>query len=134
MYEEHSTASSLDFLKKRILCCPFPSREVQTDNGSEWTKALLTNDPSKKTCFELFLEECGIRYHRIRAATPRHNGKVERQHRLDGERFYRKMRMFSLAEGCKQLAQYSKLSNTIPKCCLRFRSPSAVLAEYLPFF
>lgn len=25
---------------------------------------------------------------RIRAATPRHNGKVERVHRMDSERFY----------------------------------------------
>lgn len=99
MYEEHSTASSLDFMKKLILCCPFPIREVQTNNGTEWTKALLTNDPTKKTGFELFLEECGIRYCRIRVATPRHNGKVERQHRLDGERFYSKMWMYSLAHG-----------------------------------
>lgn len=134
MYEEHSTASSLDFMKKLIHCCPFPIREVQTDNGTEWTKALLTNDPTKKTCFELFLEECGIRYHRIRVATPRHNGKVERQHRLDGERFYSKLRMYSLADGRKQLAAYNKLSNTIPKCCLGFRSPNDVLSDYIHLF
>ena len=134
MYEEHSTASSLDFLKKLIQNCPFPIREVQTDNGSEWTKALLTNDPTKITCFEIHLKECGIRYHRIRVATPRHNGKVERQHRLDGERFYSKMRMYSLADGRKQIAAYNKLSNTIPKCCLAFRSPNAVLADYLFLF
>lgn len=83
MYEEHSTASSLDFMKKLILCCPFPIREVQKDNRTEWTKALITKDPTKKTCFELFLEECEISYHRIRVATPRHNVKVERY----GERF-----------------------------------------------
>ena len=134
MYEEHSTASSLDFMKKLIHCCPFPIRDVQTDNGTEWTKALLTNDPTKKTCFELFLEECGIRYHRIRVATPRHNGKVERQHRLDGERFYSKLRMYSLADGRKQLAAYNKLSNTIPKCCLGFRSPNDVLSDYIHLF
>ena len=134
MYEEHSTASSLDFLKKLIQNCPFSIREIQTDNGTEWTKALLTNDPSKKTCFEIHLEECGIRYHRIRVATPRHNGKVERQHRLDGERFYSWMRMYSLADGRKQLAVYNRLSNSIPKCCLGFRSPNTVLKEYLSLF
>ncbi len=131
MYEEHSTASSLDFMQKLIKAFPCPIREVQTDNGTEWTKALLTNDPTKKTSFELFLEECGILYHRIRVATPRHNGKVERQHRLDGERFYSKMRMYSLADGRTQLARYNKLSNTISKCCLGFRSPNTVLADYL---
>ncbi len=47
MYEEHSTASSLDFAKANSLL-PVSIREVQTDNGTEWTKALLTNDPTKK--------------------------------------------------------------------------------------
>jgi len=44
-----------------------------------------------------------IIYHRIRVATPRHNGKVERQHRTDEKRFYKKMRMYSLSDGHKQL-------------------------------
>lgn len=34
-------------------------------------------------------------------ATPRHNGKVERQHRLDEKRFYSKMRMYNLDDGRK---------------------------------
>ncbi len=72
-----------------------------------------------------------IIYHRIRVATPRQNGKVERQHRLDEERFYHKMRMYSLEDGRKQLARYNKVSNNILKSCLKFRSPNAVLADYL---
>ena len=59
---------------------------------------------------------------------------VERQHRLDGERFYSKLRMYSLADGRKQLAAYNKLSNTIPKCCLGFRSPNDVLSDYIHLF
>ena len=47
-------------------------------------------------------------YHRIRIATPRHNGKVERQHRTDELRFYKHMRMYSLADGRKQLAVYQR--------------------------
>lgn len=131
MYEEHSTYSSLDFLKKLIEKFPFPFREVQTDNGTEWTNALLVKKATHKTLFEEYLEECGIKYHRIQVATPRHNGKVERQHRLDEQRFYRKMRMFSLEDGRKQLAKYNKISNNISKSCLKYRSPNAVLADYL---
>lgn len=70
-------------------------------------------------------------YHRIRVATPRHNGKVERQRRTDEKRFYKKMRMYDLEDGRKQLARYNKWSNTIPKIYLNFKSPSEVLAEYL---
>lgn len=131
MYEEHSTYSSLDFLKKLIRYFPFPIREIQTDNGTEWTNALLVKNAEHKTLFEQELDRCDIIYHRIRVATPRHNGKVERQHRIDGQRFYKNMRMFNLEDGRKQLAKYNKLSNRIPKCCLNYRSPAEVLADYL---
>ena len=131
MYDEHSTYSSLDFLKKLIEKFPFPIREVQTDNGTEWTNALLVKKATHKTLFEEHLEKCGIKYHRIQVATPRHNGKVERQHRLDEQRFYSKMRMYSLEDGRKQLAKYNKISNNISKSCLKYRSPNAVLADYL---
>lgn len=131
MYDEHSTYSSKDFLMKLIQVFPFPIREIQTDNGTEWTKQLLVKDPNNKTLFEEALEKMEIIYHRIRVATPQHNGKVERQHRLDEERFYSKMSMYDLADGRKQLARYNKISNNISKSCLKYRSPNAVLADYL---
>ena len=131
MYDEHSTYSSLDFLKKLIEKFPFPIREVQTDNGTEWTNALLVKKATHKTLFEEYLDECGIKYHRIQVATPRHNGKVERQHRLDEQRFYSKMRMYGLEDGRKQLAKYNKISNNISKSCLKYKSPNTVLVDYL---
>lgn len=131
MYDEHSTYSSLDFLKKLIEYFSFPIREIQTDNGTGWTNALLVKTATHKTLFEEYLEDNEIKYHRIRIATPRHNGKVERQHRLDEKRFYRKMRMYSLEDGRKQLARYNAVSNEISKCCLNYRSPKAVLNDYL---
>lgn len=131
MYEEHSTYSSKDFLDKLIANFPFPIREIQTDNGTEFTKALLVKNPEHKTLFEQALIEMDIIYHRIRIATPRHNGKVERQHRIDEKRFYRKMRLYNLEDGRKQLSVYNKISNNISKCCLNYRSPNAVLADYL---
>jgi len=130
MYDEHSTYSSTDFLKKLILNCPFPIREIQTDNGTEFTRALISDD-GKPSLFEEMLELCGIKYHRIRVATPRHNGKVERQHRTDEKRFYQKMKMYNLADGRRQLAKYNKKSNNIPKICLRYLTPNEMLSKYL---
>lgn len=131
MYDEHSTFSSKDFLMKLIAAFPFPIREIQTDNGTEFTVALLVKDPKTKTLFEHALDDMDIIYHRIRVATPRHNGKVERQHRTDEKRFYKKMRMYSLADGRKQLSRYNKRSNQIPKICLNFLSPNEELEKYL---
>jgi IS30 family transposase len=131
MYEEHSTYSSYDFLMKLLKAFPFPMREVQTDNGTEFTNVLLKVKAKHKSLFEEALEKMGILYHRIRIATPRHNGKVERQHRIDEQRLYSKMRMYSLEDGRKQLAAYNRRSNSYPKTCLGFKSPNEVLEQYL---
>lgn len=131
MYDEHSTYSSKDFLMKLIKAVPFLIREVQTDNGTEWTTQLLVKNPENKTMLEKAPEDMDIIYYRIRVATPRHNGKVERQHRIDEARFYSKMRMYSLEDGRKQLERYNKKSNNISKSCLKYRSPNAVLTDYL---
>ena len=131
MYDEHSTYSARDFLVKLILAALFPIRLVQTDNGTEFTNALLVVKAKHKTLFEEALEAMGIEHHRIRIATPQHNGKVERQHRTDEMRFYSRMRMYSLADGRKQLAIYQRASNDHIKTCLNLRSPNAVLADYL---
>ncbi len=109
------------------------------------TKKRLLN--KKKTTIEilwvykmsLYYNDCplgaiqlmGDKYHRIRVATPRHNGKVERQHRTDEKRFYKKMRMYSLEDGRKQLEKYNVKSNNIPKICLNFLSPNEVMDKYL---
>ena len=130
MYDEHSTYSSYKFLLELIKAAPFQIREIQTDNGTEFTKALLSKNP-EKTIFEQALEKLGIIYHRIRVATPRHNGKVERQNRQDGERFYSKMKMYNLTDGRKQLSEYQRKSNNYIKTCLNMKSPNQVIEEYL---
>lgn len=131
MYDEHSTFSAHDFLMKLINAAPFPIREIQTDNGTEFTNALLVVKAKHKTMFEEALAQMGILYHRIRIATPRHNGKVERQHRTDAMRFYDRLRMYSLADGRRQLAIYQRKSNDHIKTCLNMRSPNQVLRDYL---
>lgn len=130
MYDEHSTYSSLDFLKKLILNAPFPLREVQTDNGSEFTNRLIVVKSKHLTLFEQALKDLEIIYHRIQIATPRHNGKVERQHRTDEARFYKTMRMYNLEDGRKQLSVYQKKSNDYIKTCLGMKTPNQVVEMY----
>lgn len=70
MYNEHSTYSSIQFLHRLVKACPFQIRRIQTDNGTEWTKQLISGDPKDLTSFELGLKAYGIEYQRIRVATP----------------------------------------------------------------
>ncbi len=130
MYDEHSTHSSIQFLHRLIKECPFQIKRIQTDNGTEWTKQLISNNPKNLTSFELGLKGYGIEYQRIRVATPRHNGKVERQHRIDQERFYSELRMYSLEDGRKQLAVYQRKSNNYSKGYLGMKSPNQILELY----
>ncbi len=131
MYEEHSSHSACDFLHKLVRAAPFPIRLIQTDNGAEFTNSLLTTHSKHLTLFEQALLDMGIEYKRIRIATPRHNGKVERQHRIDELRFYNHLRLFSLADGRAQLARYQRASNSHIMTCLRMRSPNDLLNDYL---
>ncbi len=131
MYDEHSTESSIQFLHRLVKEAPFQIKRIQTDNGNEWTKQLTSNDPRNLTSFELGLKAYGIEYQRIRVATPRHNGKVERQHRIDQARFYKSLRMFSLLDGRQQLAEYQRKSNDYIKGCLGMKSPNQIVEMYL---
>ena len=103
---------------------------VQTDNRAEFSNALLVTRSRHRTLFEEALIEMGIEYHRIQIATPRHNGKVERQHRTDELRFYKRMQMYCLEDGRKQLAVYQRRSNDHITTCLGMRSPNEVLDLY----
>jgi len=131
MYDEKSSYCAKQFLDELLAAAPFPIRMVQTDNGTEFTNALLVIKAKHKTLFEQALEDMDILYRRIRIATPRHNGKVERMHRTDMLRFYDNMKMYSLADGRKQLAAYNKRSNNYIKTCLGMKSPNEVLEGYL---
>ena len=134
MYDEHSSDSARDFLEKLIRRAPFPIRLIQTDNGAEFTSALLVTKSKHKTLFEQALKDMDILYQRIRIATPRHNGKVERQHRIDELRFYSTLRLYNLADGRAQLARYQRASNNHIMTCLGLRSPNDVLSDYLHLF
>ena len=131
MYDEKSSYSAFQFLKALIGNFPLPIREIQTDNGTEFTNRLLTSTSTHVSLFEKALQAYEIKYHKIRVATPRHNGKVERQNGLDDTRFYNNLKMYSLEDGRKQLESYNKKSNNYIKTCLQYKSPSKVIEEYV---
>ena len=130
MYDEKSTYCAKQFLDELIANAPFTIKMIQTDNGTEFTNALIVTTAKHKTLFEQALIDLGIEYKRIRIATPRHNGKVERQHRTDQMRFYGFLKMFSLEDGRSQIKTYNKRSNGYIKTCLDMKSPNQVLGEF----
>ncbi|MCL1820347.1 MAG: integrase core domain-containing protein [Oscillospiraceae bacterium] len=119
------------FIRNAVRAAPFKIHEAQTDNGSEFTNALFGQRREELTRFEMSLKEFGIKYRRIRVGTPKHNGRVERQHGLDMQRFYKRQKFTSLEEARQKVAAYNDWSNTRIKTCLNFRSPIQIINDFV---
>jgi len=68
---------------------------AQTDHGTEFTLpenqmtlASYANGDTRDALFDLECERLGIKHRLIKVRTPELNGKVERSHRTDNDRFY----------------------------------------------
>lgn len=119
-YEEQCASSTVDFVMRAILYFGYKPKVIQTDNGQEFTYITHTK---RKHLFDSFCEKYKIIHKLIKPRTPRHNGKVERSHRNDNERFYKYLKFHSLEDLQKQMKAYLERSNNIPSRVLGWLSP-----------
>ena len=125
-YEENSSYSTIDFVKRAIAFFGYAPATIQTDNGAEFTHFVRT----KRTHpFDVFCAYYHIEHKLIRPRTPWHNGKVERSHRNDQERFYNYLRFYSLEDLQQQMKRYLRRSNDIPMAVLGWKSPNQCQVE-----
>lgn len=128
--KEHSTYASVEFLKVITKKFKYRIECIQTDNGAEFTNRLTTYR-DKKTKFEKALKEQGIEHKLIKPKTPRHNGKVERSHRKDQERFYYNKVFCSFEDFKNRLKYWEKEYNNFPMKPLNWLSPNEKYLEYI---
>lgn len=129
--KEQSTSASTEFIKVIMKKFPFKIECIQTDNGFEFTNRLNWQGTKKKTMFESKLEELGIKHKLIKPKTPRHNGKVERSHRKDQERFYYNKVFCSFEDLKNRLKYWEKEYNNFPMKPLNWLSPNEKYLEYI---
>ena len=116
-----STASSKSaerFLGEIRKSFPFPVRNIQSDNGSEFLGFF------DKACVE---EKHVFSYPR----TPKDNAFVERSHRTDDEEFYHLLEEEpeTVEDLDRKLRQWEKIYNTVrPHASLKYLTPAAYLA------
>ena len=123
-YTEHTPMNTVDFVYRCFLFYGYKPEEIQTDNGMEFT---WNQEKFKKIhpLDDLCMKE-HIYHHKIKPRTPRHNGKVERSHRNDNERFYNTLKFYSLEDLRYQAKLYLKRSNNIPMGVLNYKTPKEI--------
>ena len=85
-------------------CCEAISPDmIQTDNGGEFTH---TQKTSRIYPLDVLCSRLHIVHKTIRPKTPWHNGKVERSHRNDQERFYNHLSFYSYEDLQLQMKRY----------------------------
>ena len=126
--DEKSVTNTSKFIRTLEEKMGLKINTIQTDNGPEFVNNQIeTNLP---TLFELTLKDLGMIHRRTRPYSPWQNGKVERSHEIDGERFYSRNEFTSEEDLKKKLKRYNARYNNIAKKVLDFKSPNQIVEEY----
>ena len=127
-YKEQSSYSTIDFIKRTIIYFGYQPKIIQTDNGQEFTYTMKTD---RTHPVDDLLNSLKIIHKLIKPRTPRHNGKVERSHRNDQQRFYSYLKFYSYDDLILQMKAYLKRSNNIPMQSLNWLSPIEMRQEII---
>lgn len=122
LYRRQNQVSSLEFFAELQKAFPFPIRQLQNDNGSEFPLA-----------FSLSVQEAGIRHRYIRPRRPQQNGKVERSHRIDSEEFWSQREFPTFTAAAAALPEWERVYNFDRfSMALHGLTPAEKLATRLP--
>lgn len=134
-YDEQTSDHSVRFLKEVIETFTYEIKAIKTDNGSIFTNYYLgTNKRSDllvKTMhgLDVFCQKQKIKHFLIDPGKPSQNGKVERSHREDQEKFYEQHKFTSFKDLQKKMKIWNDYYNNLEHCGLNGKTPNEVLAN-----
>jgi transposase InsO family protein len=137
VYDAQSSLHSIRFLREVLLIFPHRIRAVKTDNGAIFTNYYLgTNKRSDMSvkqihAFDTFCAERRIIHYLIDPGKPAQNGKVERSHREDQEKFYEQHIFLSYDDLKHKLAEWNMYYNNLEHCGLDGQTPNEYLTTYV---
>lgn len=136
---EHSMYESAVALERAIEFFGYAPLVLQTDNGLEFSETSKRKDnaPTSRKYPNILERVCikyGIIHKFIRPRTPEHNGKVERSHRIDQDKFYRTLRFYSLDDLRIQGKAYNKRYNNTPRFVLKCKTPNEIELDLIDEF
>lgn len=133
VYDEESTTHSIKFLKTIISRFPYPIKAIKTDNHSTFTNYYVgitkRSDLTVKTIHGLdkFCETNDIIHYLIDPGKPSQNGKVERSHREDQEKFYEKNTFLTIEDLKIKIRYWNEYYNDLEHCSLDGKTPNEML-------
>ena len=136
VYEEQINGSSICFLKEVIERFPRPITAIKTDNHSTFTNYYTgmnkRSDMTVKTLhsLDLFCREQNIVHYLIDPGKPAQNGKVERSHREDQEKFYDESTFNSEEDLRYRMKLWNMYYNDLEHCGLGGKTPNEFLTNY----
>lgn len=135
-YDAQTNEHSILFLQSVINVFEYRIRAIKTDNGAIFTNYYTgTNKRSDMTvkrihALDLFCQEHGIIHYLIDPGKPAQNGKVERSHREDQEKFYERNTFISFTDLQKKMRRWNIYYNDLEHCGLEGKTPNEFLKEY----
>ena len=133
VYNEENTFNSIRFLKEIISKFPEKIKAIKTDNHSTFTNyylgSLKRSDMTVKTvhALDIFCKENNIIHYLIDKGKPNQNGKVERSHREDQEKFYDKNSFKDFNDLKKKIRNWNNYYNNLEHCGLDGKTPNEML-------
>lgn len=127
--DEKSVTNTTRFIRKPEQNIGLKINVIQTDNGPEFVNNQV--ETNEETMFEKTLRYLRIKHRRTRPYSPWQNGKVERSHKIDGERFYSRNEFRSIEDLKKKIKRYNSRYNNVSKKVLGFKSPNEIIKEYI---
>jgi len=133
IYDDYSSFNSIRFLKELIAITSFRIRAIKTDNGSNFTNRytgyLKSSDPINPRLhpLDIFCQKYNIIHYLIDPGKPAQNGKVERSHREDQEKFYERVSFKTLRELEKKIKIWNDEYNNLEHCSLNGKTPNEML-------
>ena len=126
--DEKTVTHTKRFLETLVDKMGFDITTVQTDNGREFVNDEEITE--RISAFEKELIKQGIKYKRTAPYSPWQNGKVERSHKLDNERFYEEAEFKSEKDMEKKIKRYNSRYNNVHRKVLNFKNPNQIVNEY----
>jgi len=136
VYEEQINGSSICFLEEVMKRFPHTILAIKTDNHSTFTNYYTSmnkrSDMTVKTIhsFDMFCASMGITHYLIDPGKPAQNGKVERSHREDQEKFYDSNIFRSLRDLKRKIRRWNTIYNNLEHCGLNGKTPNEFLQDY----